>query len=382
LSYPDHRIFSCSPRANCGLQDAEENKMPKTKKPSIPFSQILESVLDLKKPFPATHLHRFSDLSGNDLAQFKNVWPKVDPDRRLSLLEDLEEAAETDTMVSFDEVAKICLMDSDARVRASALRLLWECEDARLIPTFLNMLEKDVEPIVRASAATALGLFVYKGELEEIPAVMLKKVEDSLLKTEQSADLPLVRRRALESLGYSGREEVVGLIEQAYRSPEGEWQASALFAMGRSADVRWEKKVLERLDALETEVRLEAIRAAGQLELESARHVLIEMLQEYQELDEEIRMAAAWSLSQIGGNNVREVLERLVENVEDDEADYMELALENLQFTEDVPGFGVIDTINPSNIGDHIQLVDLSSSDEDEDGDDFDEDGLVDPGLN
>ncbi|MDO8971082.1 MAG: HEAT repeat domain-containing protein [Saprospiraceae bacterium] len=354
--------------------------MPKNKKLTIPFSQILDSLLEVKLSFPAMYLHRFSDLSGNDLAQFKNVWAKVTIDRRLSILVDLEEAAEADTMVSFDEVAKIALIDSDARVRASALKLLWESEDNRLIPTFISMLEKDDDAAVRASAAAALSLFVFKGELEEIPAVMLKKVEESLLKVLKSDQPPLVCRRALESLGYSGREEVPALLKEAYQSPDGEWQASALFAMGRSADIRWEKMVIDRLDALETEVKLEAIRAAGQLELESARHILIEMLDNYQELEEEIRMATAWSLSQIGGNNVREVLEKLIENVEDeDEADYFDLALENLQFTQDVPGYGMYDMLNAANIEEHTQVVDLSLPDGDGDEeDDLSEDKLMD----
>jgi len=348
--------------------------MAKNKKPVMPFSQVLDALLDKTQPFPAVHLHRFSDMHGSDLAQFKNAWAKVTAERRLGLLEDLEGLADADTLVSFEEVAKNALLDSDARIRAGALRLLWECDDARLIPTYLNMLEKDTVNVVRASAATALGLFVFKGELEEIPAEILQKVEETLLKVEKSSEDPLVRRRALESLGYSGRPEVAGLLREAYNSPDGEWQASALFAMGRSADVQWEKLVLDRLDALETEVQLEAIRASGQLELESARHLLIEMLQEYQELDEEIRMAAAWSLSQIGGNNVREVLERLIENVEDeDESDYIETALENLQFTEDVPGFGMYDMINAANVEDHTQIVDLSQADDDGDGEDEDE---------
>jgi HEAT repeat protein len=345
--------------------------MAKNKKPAIPFTQVLDMLFDGKNAFPAIHLHRFSDLSGSNLALFKTAWPKVSPERRLGLLEDMEELAEADSVVSFDEVAKTALSDNDSRVRASALRLLWECDDPKLIPTYLAMLEKDPEDVVRASAATALGLFVYKGELEEIPAVMLHKVEESLIRVEKGDDQPLVRRRALESLGYSSREDVAALLEQAYQSPDDEWQASSLFAMGRSADIRWERHVLNRLDARETEVQLEAIRAAGQLELESARPELIEILKEYTELDEEIRMATAWSLSQIGGNNVREILENLIESVEDeDEADYFEMALENLQFTEDVPGFGMFDALNAANIQDHTQIVDLSKPDEDGEADD------------
>ena len=343
--------------------------MAKNKKEVVPFSQVLDALLNEKKPFPPVHLHRFSDLMGSDLADFKKIWSKLKAERRLSLLEDLEVLSETDTVVSFDDVAKHALLDVDAQVRATALRLLWECDDAKLIPTFMSMLEKDSEPFVRASAATALGLFIYKGELDEIPADVLKKIEDCLIAVEAGSDLPVVRRRALESLGYSSRSEVPGLLKAAYDSNDGEWQASALFAMGRSASERWERTVLDCLDALETEVQLEAIRAAGQLELESARHVLIEKLDDLENLDEEIRMATAWSLSQIGGNNVREVLERLIENTEDeDEADYYDLALENLQFIAEAPGYGMLD-LSAANIEEHTRVVDLNSTDAEDDDD-------------
>ena len=45
---------------------------------------------------------------------------------------------------------------------------------------------------------------------------------------------------ALESLGYSSRPDVIKLIESALQRTESEWQASALTAIGRSADERWE----------------------------------------------------------------------------------------------------------------------------------------------
>ncbi len=348
--------------------------MVKTKKPDVSFQQVLEQLLDTSRPFPAVHLHRFSDLSGNELAQVKNLWLKITPDRRAGLLEDLEVLQETDTVVSFDELAKVGLTDPDARARATSLRLLWESDDVRLIPTILNILLKDADSVVRASAATAMGAFIYLGELDEIPSEILKKVVDSLLQVEQGKDVDLVRRRALESLGFSGREEVVPLIQQAYRSNDIEWQASALFAMGHSVDARWEQAILDRLDADDMEIQLEAVRAAGQLELPSARETLLQLLDHPADLDEEVRMAAAWSLSQIGGEDVRPRLEKLQEETEDeDEADYIEMAIDNLAFTEDLPGFGMFDSIR-ENPEEHTRIVDLGESE----GDDEDEPSLPD----
>ncbi len=53
--------------------------------------------------------------------------------------------------------------------------------------------------------------------------------------------------------------------------------------------------------------------------------------------DDEVRMAVIWALSKIGGEDVRETLEQLMEETDDeDEAELIEEAIDNLFFTERV----------------------------------------------
>ncbi len=255
------------------------------------------------KPFPARYLHRFSDLEPVDLKKLIKAWPQVSPHRKHTLLEDLEDLAEADTLTSFDDLARSLLADPDPQVRARAIRLLWECEDVKLVPVFLNILNNDEDIEVRAAAANALGQFVYLGELDKIPAELHHKIEDQLLAATTSSKETLVRRRALESLGYSGREEVIPLIEAAYREKKPDWMVSALFAMGRSCNNRWRKQVLSQLRSPIEDIRSEAIHAAGELELESARPVLLDILEDEEDL--EVRRELIWALSRIGGEGVR-----------------------------------------------------------------------------
>lgn len=301
----------------------------------IPFQTVLEALCDESKPFSPRYLHHFSDLTPDQIQAFTEAWPKVPLIRKRAFLEDLEELAELDTLVFFDDLARPLIHDDDPQVRASAIRLLWECEDTSLIPILLEMLEHDSDPQVRATAATALGQFVYLGEVEEIPSALHHQVEDHLLRVVQDAnDEIIVRRRVLEALGTSSRPEVPSLIENAYAEPNPAWKVSALFAMGRSGDTCWEKQVLSNLRATSQEIRLEAVRAAGELELSSARAQLLDALEDEEDL--EIRREIIWALSKIGGEGVRERLEELLDTEEDDEeADFLETALDNLAFTED-----------------------------------------------
>ncbi len=319
----------------------------------VDFKLVIDAMLDESKPFPPVYLHNFSDISPKELAALKDVWPKISDKRRQSLLEDLEGLSEVDTLVSFEDVAKMALKDENPIVRAIAIHLLWEVQDKKLVPVFIDMMEQDAEKEVRAAAATGLGVYIYMGEIEEIPASLLTKTENSLLEVTQGKDEALVRRRALESLGFSSRPEVPALLKSAFENPQPEWKESALFAMGRSADNAWEKMVLSQLDSDRDSIRAEAIQAAGELELTSAREPLLQILQDESENDE-VWAAVVWSLSQIGGEEVRPTLQHLLEDTEDpDEVDFIEEALDNLSFTEDMALFDMLD-VDPDQAETHI----------------------------
>jgi hypothetical protein len=49
-----------------------------------------------------------------------------------------------------------------------------------------------------------------------------------------------------------------------------------------------------------------------------------------------------WSLAKIGGEEVRETLEKLLEDAEsDDEAEIIEMALEHLAFNDELPSLDI-----------------------------------------
>ncbi len=309
----------------------------------ISFEEVQKALLDNEAPFPTGMLYFFSDITAADLAKLTRVWPEVWLERRRGLLEDMENMAEKDTLLFFDHVAVMALDDEDPVARATAIRLLWQSEEEKLAPKLLHMLREDPEAMVRAAAATGLGIFVYLGELEEISEEIYQEIVDSLIHVHLSTDEDLVRRRALEALGYASHPEVPGFIQRAYDSNNEDWLQSALFAMGRTCDREsWAMLVLRMFDHPDAVVRYEAIRAAGELEISSAREPLFDLLEEGTD-DEDIYFAAVWALSKIGGKGVRDLIEMNLEEAEDDEEIlFLEEALQNLDFTEQVNTFDML----------------------------------------
>jgi HEAT repeat protein len=307
----------------------------------LSFQKVLDSLLANSGEFPRQYLHEFSDIGPIELRSVLDAWPRVELKRKLTLLAALDALAESDTLVSFDNFASALLTDPDPQVRTSAIRLLDETEDVKLVPSFLDMLKNDPDLSVRTEAAGALNLFVDLGELEEIPEPIYHQVEDALLTSITGEDDARVRRAALESLGYSSREDVATLIQSSFQREDPHWKVSALTAMGRSADERWSDEVTRSLVSENDNIRRAAVQAAGELSLRSARPLLLRMLTE--EDDSDVLSAVIWSLSQIGGEDVRTYLENILDQTEDEEQiAFLEEALDNLAFTEDLDRFDLL----------------------------------------
>lgn len=306
----------------------------------IPFQTVVDALLDSRE-FPRRYVQYFSDIDPASLGLLMQAWPQVRPARKRALLKQLEAALGEDTLVSYDDLARALLDDPEASTRRSAIRLLAECDDPKLVPAYVRMLESDEDPTTRAEAATALGHFVMLGELEEIPQKTHHQAEEALLHAANSQTDENVGRAAVEALGFSSRSEASPLIEAAFRRNDHAWRASALLAMGRSNDDRWLEQVIGMLLSENPRERLAAVQAAGELGLEPARPLLIRLLDD--EENDGITAAAIWALSQIGGEDARTYLESLLDSTEDEnQIEFLEEALENLDFTEDLERFDLL----------------------------------------
>ncbi len=327
-------------------------------KPIPDFEEVLRALTDESHPFPPQYLYHLGDLSPEDTARLQEVWPRVPLQRRRGLMEDLELITDTDLTAAFKEVGLIALEDPDAAVRFGGIRLLWMEDDLTLIPRLLEMAQHDPDDEVRANAIGALGGFMDLASLEELPWNYTHDIETTLmalLKDESEDDL--VRRQALEVLGYSLNLDMTPWIEDAFANPDEAWQASALFAAGRTGQEQWSEKVLAYLHHTSPRLRAEAARASGELLLKAARDDLLELLED---VDADVRMMAAWALSEIGGGeDVAAALEAALENAADDEEiAALEDALSNLSFTDGMLDLLMMD-LDPEDLEDMIRSGDL-----------------------
>lgn len=296
------------------------------------FLDLLQILQDEDRPVPFERLSELSDLDKQQAAQVQESWPHIPEIRRRILIEALGQQAFEHIELTFEPINRFALLDPDAKVRSIAIQNLWECEDPSLAKPLLKALREDREANVRAVAATALGLFVWLGEIEEIPEELLRLIEDGLLEAVLHDEDAEVRRRSLESLGFSSHTEVPRLIEEAYKTKDEPFVQSALFAMGRSASNQWNPHVLAELHHASPKIRLEAARAAGELEVQEAIENLIDLLLD---VDQGVRDAAIWALAEIGGEEARDTLIDTLETAEDEAfLTYVSEALDHMAFID------------------------------------------------
>lgn len=305
------------------------------------FEQLLELLSDETQPLPIEGLPELSDMDVERTKQLNKVWDLLPTDRRRTLIHEVGTQADLMIELTFEQVNRLALSDPDSEVRVIAIHNLWECESPDLVPHFLETLRQDPTSQVRAAAAKALGLFVWLGEIDQLSVDLLHQIEEALLEATKEDHEDDIRRRSLESLGFSSRKEVPPLIDQAYQSGDEAYIQSALYAMGRSAIDQWQSYVMVEMNSPSPAIRKEAARAAGDLELREATESLIELLDD---VIFQVRDSAIWSLGQLGGEEAADALLLLLDNTDDEELLVtLEEALDHLAFVNNTRDFLVID---------------------------------------
>ncbi len=313
--------------AEAPIVDAHNADLP-FQEPSV--DALMQELMGPGDAIDPERLRAFSDLNRTEAAAVARDWTLVPVERRRAAIAYLVELAEEDLHLYLGPILRIALGDPDAAIRREAVRGLWEDVSSDLVDPLLRLLRADPDVGVREVAAEALGAYVLAGELDEFDAATAFRIEEALLAllTDERTALD-VRRRALESMAYSGEVGMRQLIEDAYYASDEAMRVSALRAMGRSADVRWRGLVRAELQNPSPAMRLEAAAACGELAIKTAVQELIRLLSD-DELT--VRLAAIAALGQIGGKTAQEALQAMRNSDEALEVEAVDLALEELIF--------------------------------------------------
>lgn len=265
----------------------------------------------------ATIFYGLSDLNADEIGRVQEVWRGLSDEYRPKLLHQLVDVSEANFDLDYRAVGFMALTDESSLVRAASIDLLWEDESLELMNRLIDIAQWDESVLVRATAAGALGRFILLGELGDMPETETVRAQDVVVNMLSDADEDSeVQRRALEAIANCSHEIVPEAIESAYESDDPRMQASALYAMGRSYDNRWNDTVLREISNPDPAIRFEAVRASGELEIDEAVPYLTHMVQGH---DREIKEVAIWALGEIGGNQAMKTLGALADEAERDE---------------------------------------------------------------
>lgn len=285
--------------------------------------------------FHPADLVPLSDLGRADAATVRRTWPTLTERARVTCVRYLAELAEDNVQYTFGRVMRVAIEDQSAVVRQLAVAALWEDEGSDMVELLLGLLQNDPSQDVRAEAAQGLGRFAERAAGEELEPEVAERIYQALIEVAKNKREPvLVRRRALESVAVFGSQPVVvQLIREAYHDDDASLRAGAIYAMGRSLDLRWLPTVLEEFSSADAEMRYEAARASGQLGDDRAVPGLARLAKEE---DVEVRHAAIDALGKIGGTSSIRILRQLKRSASAIDAEAIEEALDEALASVDI----------------------------------------------
>ncbi len=348
----------------------DENDGDERRPQSFPIAETIAALHQnnhSEAVLPAGAIYGLSDLVDESVAALKKAWPEIPVEQRRRTVRVLAEASETNFDLDFEALSYLAFEDPDPEVRAGAVAMTWYVDTERMYRRLI-LLVRDESPSVRAAGVEGLGRYIRDGELEEFDARLAEQAQRIVLaRYDDLREDDEVRRRALESISFCSHPRLADMIYEAYYSDDLPMKVSALFAMGTSCDARWKDIVLKELNNREDEIRFEAVRAAGQLELTGSVRRLIELAYED---DYEIRLMAIWAMGEIGSKEARDALAEIMEMADQNEDDELAEAAEEALGMASLVGEQFFPLFN---LEDDLDDVDDFEYELDEDYDELDE---------
>lgn len=276
-------------------------------------------------------VEQLTSLGGELLDRFRELWERLDPERRGNLLDCLGEAAEENLVLDFLPIYALALDDADPVVRLMGLQLAAEEAKAELLERYLRLAIADSDREVQLTALEGLGAYTLAAQVEDWPEPLQRQLETALVGAVHLPNANLAARRAaLLSLAYLTSPQTEREIRQAYLQPD--LHEAAIEAMGRNCEDIWITDLAAEMESDDSDLRLVAVRAAAEMEDSSLTPNLVARLEDR---DEDVRLAAIEALGVVGGNEAKAALTELLTSKDAAARDAARGALEQMLVDDD-----------------------------------------------
>jgi hypothetical protein len=230
--------------------------------------------------------------------------------------------------MDFSALFRIALRDADPEIRATAIEGLMATRMCGGGTILQNLDRRRCHHAARESGA-GFGAIHLLGELQKIRPRPFDMARHALHQAYHNPAEPLeVKRRALESWptrpGWRGRHDRRSL--RPLRDQNADQRG---LCNGDAARTNAGRTSCAGIDQFWPEMRYEAARSCGELELREAVPDLLELLED---VDTEVQQVTLWALGQIGGDLARSALARYSRSEDEALSQAAREALDELEF--------------------------------------------------
>ena len=299
------------------------------------YAEILKALINNQRALSYQEVQTFSDLEEDRLTQFAQVWANLAENRKEMLIELMLVESMSNTVMDFSSVAYHSLHDPNAFIRRGSLKLLAENRKNAFLDQVIALSKNDPDEYVRLEAIAILGYFLLDTDVSDRHHHKADRVLKALEELQDAPDLN-TRLQVMEAMAFIDHPSIIPMIRSSLASSDELVLSAGLRAVQNSLNKRWADDVIDNLDHPNPDVQIEAIKAAGQLQLTKARTTILRMLAVFDQVDDEVLDALIIAASQLGGYQAKEMIS-ILEDLFDDEDDMVEIfeeAKSNLELVE------------------------------------------------
>lgn len=294
------------------------------------IKELIAALKDPETELPDRLGYYLSSYNRTEVAELCGNWLEFPAKKREEAIKLLDKYSSS---YLTDEIAlSLFRVETNPVIKIGLMNLMDMTDSKESTRAVIQTALYDAEKTLRLKAIALLGDCAYDIELEEIDTDLASEVMDALLVLRKDPDEE-IQQSALYSAAFVYSDEVENWIKDAFNKNSNAWQETAMYAVGRNLNPDWESRVLDGLFSKHSGIRRAAILSAGDMLLENTRVRLIELLDE--EIGSDLFEDVIISLGKVGGENIRELLESIGENSDDEDVkDAVEEALMDLELRD------------------------------------------------